>query len=120
MGKWNRARANYLKYRGKFNAAAKAHRAAEKKRNAAMAKFRTALKIEVANADSACKNAHKEYEALKREVLQHKHQTIESFRECPCTFFLTPSRNSQNLKCGLFQPTNKHNVYPLIELHDSA
>merc|ERR1719253_369337 len=77
--KWNRARANYLKYRGKFNAAAKAHRAAEKKRNAAMAKFRTALKIEVANADSACKNAHKEYEALKREVASNVNSRKQVF-----------------------------------------
>lgn len=66
--KWNRARALYLKNRGKFNAAAKAHRAANAKHNAAMAKFKTALRIEVANAVSACRNAHKEYEALKREV----------------------------------------------------
>merc|ERR1711924_514787 len=56
-----------------------AHRAAEKKRNAAMAKFRTALKIEVANADSACKNAHGEYEALKREVASNVNSRKQVF-----------------------------------------
>jgi len=66
--KWNRARANYLKHRGKYNAAVKAHRAALKKYNDAMAKFNTALRIEVSNAASACKSAHAEYNALKREV----------------------------------------------------
>jgi len=66
--KWNRARAAYLKHMAKFKAAEKAHRAALKKHNAAMAEFKTALRIEVANAFSACRNAHKEYEALKKEV----------------------------------------------------
>merc|ERR1711881_523430 len=53
---------------GKYNAAKKAHAAALKKYNVAMAQFRTALNIEVSNAVRACKNAHHEYEALKKEV----------------------------------------------------
>merc|ERR1712054_744755 len=66
--KWDKARDKFNKSRGKYNAAAKAHKIALQKYNVAMAQFKTALRIEVANARTACSNAHKEYEALKKEV----------------------------------------------------
>jgi len=77
--KWNRARANYLKNQGKLKAAEKAHRASARKHNAAMAKFNTALRIEVSNAHSACSNAHKEYNALKREVASNVNSRKQVF-----------------------------------------
>merc|ERR1711998_105155 len=66
--KWDKARDKFNKSRGKYAAASKAHKLALQKYNVAMAQFKTALRIEVANAITACSNAHKEYEALKKEV----------------------------------------------------
>merc|ERR1711970_917072 len=50
------------------DAATKTHNKAVEEHDAAMASFKTALGLMVDNANSACLNAHKEYEALKREV----------------------------------------------------
>merc|ERR1712054_427092 len=61
-------RDKFNKSRGKYAAATKAHKLALQKYNVAMAQFKTALRIEVSNAQTACSNAHKEYEALKKEV----------------------------------------------------
>merc|ERR1712054_549904 len=66
--KWDKARSKYHSSLGKYKVAKKAHSDALKKYNVAMAQFRTALSIEVSNAIRACKNAHHEYEALKKEV----------------------------------------------------
>merc|ERR1712054_615687 len=66
--KWDKARDKFNKSRGKYAAATKAHKLALQKYNVAMAQFKTALRIEVSNAQTACSNAHKEYEALKKEV----------------------------------------------------
>merc|ERR1711924_277819 len=46
----------------------KKHDNAIKKHNAAMAEFKTALELEARNAVNACNQAHKEYNALKKEV----------------------------------------------------
>merc|ERR1712199_105456 len=66
--KWDKARSKYHSSLGKYKVAKKAHSDALKKYNVAMAQFRTALSIEVSNAVRACKNAHHQYEALKKEV----------------------------------------------------
>jgi len=66
--KWDKARSKYQSSLGKYKAAKKVHSDALKKYNVAMAQFRTALNIEVSNAVRACKNAHHEYNALKKEV----------------------------------------------------
>merc|ERR1712144_95261 len=47
---------------------ADAAKADAKKNNAAMAEFKTALELEARNAVNACNQAHKEYNALKKEV----------------------------------------------------
>merc|ERR1711988_1900739 len=65
--KWDKARDKFNKSCGKYAAATKAHKLALQKYNVAMAQFRTALNIEVSNAARACKNAHHEYNALKKE-----------------------------------------------------
>merc|ERR1711977_588294 len=52
----------------KYDAAVKKHDNAIKKHNAAMAEFKTALELEARNAVNACNQAHKEYNALKKEV----------------------------------------------------
>jgi len=44
-----------------------------------MAQFKTALRIEVSNAVSACSNAHKEYNALKREVASNVNSRKQVF-----------------------------------------
>merc|ERR1712144_156264 len=51
-----------------YDAAVKKHDNAIKKHNAAMAEFKTALELEARNAVNACNQAHKEYNALKKDV----------------------------------------------------
>lgn len=65
---WDKVRARYLKNKRISDAATKAYNTALQKRVKAMASFKASLKIEVANAHNACKTAHKDYEALKKEV----------------------------------------------------
>jgi len=65
---WDKTHATYAEAKIKFDVAVKKHRAALEKHNVAMAAFKTALDMEVANADNVCKNAHKEYAALQSEV----------------------------------------------------
>merc|ERR1712193_446156 len=55
-------------FKAKYDAAVKKHDNAIKKHNAAMAEFKTALELEARNAVNACNQAHKEYNALKKEV----------------------------------------------------
>jgi len=66
--KWDKARSEYLKSKRGYDTAKRVHDAAVAAYNKAMAAFRTSLRIEAANALSQCKSAHKEYEALKKEV----------------------------------------------------
>merc|ERR1711907_368313 len=66
--KWDTTRAKYVKATHKYNAAKKAHERALKAYQGAIASFHTALKIEAANAHNACRNAHKEYNVLKKSV----------------------------------------------------
>merc|ERR1719482_348893 len=56
------------KKRGEYETAKAKHDAAIKKHDAAMAEFKTALELEARNAVNACNQAHKEYNALKKEV----------------------------------------------------
>lgn len=65
---WDKKRAEYEKAKAKYDAATKKHQEAVKKHNAAMAQFKTALDIEAKNGADACKNAHKEFNTLKKEV----------------------------------------------------
>jgi hypothetical protein len=65
---WDKKRAAYAVAKREADAATKAHNKAVEEHDAAMASFKTALRLMVDNANSACLNAHKEYEALKREV----------------------------------------------------
>merc|ERR1712139_636490 len=66
--KWDKKRGEYETAKAKYDAAVKKHDNAIKKHNAAMAEFKTALELEARNAVSACNQAHKEYNALKKEV----------------------------------------------------
>merc|ERR1711904_559676 len=59
--KWDKKRGEYEAAKAKYDAAVKKH-------NAAMAEFKTALDSEARNAVDACKQSHKEYETLKKEV----------------------------------------------------
>jgi len=66
--KWDATRAKYVKAKAKYDAAVKAHRTAVEKHGAAMAAFKTALGIQAAATEAACKAAAAEYEILKRDV----------------------------------------------------
>merc|ERR1711966_113241 len=59
--KWDKKRGEYETAKAKYDAAVKKH-------DAAMAEFKTALELEARNAVNACNQAHKEYNALKKEV----------------------------------------------------
>jgi len=66
--KWDKKRGEYEAAKAKYDAAVKKHNDAVKKHNSAMAEFKTALDLEARNAVDACKQSHKEYETLKKEV----------------------------------------------------
>jgi len=68
QGAWNRARSNWVRKRNQYNAAVKAYNKAAREHSAAMAAFKSTLRVEASNANSACRNAHREYEVLKRDV----------------------------------------------------
>jgi len=65
---WDKTRALYVAAKSKHEAAVKAHQDAVNKNKAAMAAFTTALDIQAAATLAACKTAHAEYEALKKDV----------------------------------------------------
>lgn len=65
---WDKNRSSWVSLKSKFDAAAKAHEDAIRTHNGVMAKFNTALELEISAADTTCKNSHKEYEALTKEV----------------------------------------------------
>jgi len=66
--KWDKTRGSYIKAQQKYNAAVQAHKNALYKHNRAMSAFRTALGIEARNANNTCRNSHKEYQRLCRDV----------------------------------------------------
>merc|ERR1711988_765747 len=65
MGK---TRAKYVSAHEKYQTEKKIYEAAAKTHTEAMAAFTTAVKIEAANTNTACRNGHKEYNILKNEV----------------------------------------------------
>merc|ERR1712199_129899 len=83
---WDKARARYVAAKTAWEQATKDHNAALAAHNTAMAAFKTALDVEVANADTACKNAHNEYAILKTEVQSN----VKSRKQ---VYIATPSSN---------------------------
>jgi len=65
---WDKKRALWLKRTSEYNAAKRAHAKAINTHTVAMAEFKTALRIQADAASAACKNAHKEYNVLVRDV----------------------------------------------------
>merc|ERR1711939_748360 len=66
--KWDKARAEYVRKLAKYNAAVRAYNKAAREHAGAMAAFRATVKAEASNAAAACRNAHKAYEILKKDV----------------------------------------------------
>jgi len=66
--KWDRTRQKWLKQKNRYEQAKRVHSNNLAQHNKAMAAFRTACRIEADNAYRACRNAHAEYNVLKREV----------------------------------------------------
>merc|ERR1711939_1297756 len=66
--KWDKARAGYVRKLAKYNAAVRAYNAAARQHAGAMSAFRATVKAEASNAAAACRNAHKAYELLKKDV----------------------------------------------------
>merc|ERR1711990_954888 len=65
---WDKKNAAFKAAKAEADAATKAHNKAMRAHESAMASFKTALGLMVDNAHTACKNAHEENEALKKEV----------------------------------------------------
>lgn len=76
---WDKARATWVKMTRAYNAAVAAHKSAKKAHEKAMAAFKTSLGLESSNAYNACLNAHKEYEALKKEVASNVRTRKQTF-----------------------------------------
>lgn len=66
--KWDKERAHYLRKKAQYNAAVRAYNKAAKQHAASMASFKATVRVEASNANTACRNAHKEYNLLKRSV----------------------------------------------------
>merc|ERR1711939_838049 len=79
---WDTKRGQYVAAHAKWTAEKKVFETAQKAHTEAMAAFTTAVKIEASNANTACKNAHKQYNDLKNEVASNvksrKHVYIAS------------------------------------------
>jgi hypothetical protein len=66
--KWDKARADYLRKLSKYNAAVRAYNKAAREHAGAMSAFKATVKAEASNAHAACRNSHKAYELLKKDV----------------------------------------------------
>merc|ERR1711981_465286 len=66
--KWDKARADYIRKASKYNAAVRAYNKAARAHAGAMAAFHATVKAEASNTHASCRNAHKAYELLKRDV----------------------------------------------------
>merc|ERR1712054_52658 len=67
-GAWDKARADWVKKNNAYVAATKAHNNAIVVHEQKMAAFKTAMKLEAKSTHDACRAAHAEYEALKKDV----------------------------------------------------
>merc|ERR1711959_138828 len=79
---WDKKRGEYVAAHTKYNNEKKLFDAAAKAHVEAMAAFTTAVKIEANNANTACRNAHTQYNNLVKEVMSNvksrKHVYIAS------------------------------------------
>merc|ERR1712230_306084 len=66
--KWDKARADHLRKLSQYNAAVRAYNKAAREHAGAMSAFKATVKAEASNAHAACRNAHKAYELLKKDV----------------------------------------------------
>lgn len=66
--KWAKTRADFVRKTAQYNAAIKAHKAAMRKHDKAMTSFKVALDLEAKNTYRSCRDSHKDYERLKRDV----------------------------------------------------
>jgi len=66
--KWDSARGQWVRANNKYNYEVKRYNAARVALNKAMTAFKTSLSIEASNANTLCKNAHKEFNTLCRDV----------------------------------------------------
>jgi len=65
---WDKARARWVSRDNAYKAAIKAHETSIVKHEEKIAAFKTATKLEARATNDRCNNAHKEYEALKKDV----------------------------------------------------
>merc|ERR1712199_26470 len=66
--KWDKHRAEYVRKTAVYNAAVKAYNKASREHAAAMSSFKATTRVEASNARSACHNAHRAYNLLKKDV----------------------------------------------------
>merc|ERR1711990_734389 len=65
---WDKARARWVSRDNAYKAAIKAHETSIVKHEEKIAAFKAATKLEARATNDRCNNAHKEYEALKKDV----------------------------------------------------
>jgi len=69
--KWAKTRADYVRKMAQYNAAIKAHKAAVRRHDKAMTSFKVALDLETKNTYRSCRDSHKDYNRLKRDVARN-------------------------------------------------
>lgn len=77
--KWAKMRAQFVKKTAQHNAAIRAHNASRRKHDKAMTSFKVALDLEAKNTYRSCRDNHKDYNRLKRDVAANVRTRKEVF-----------------------------------------
>jgi len=77
--KWAQARAQFVKKTAQHNAAIRAHNSARRTHDKAMTSFKVALGLECKNTYRSCRDTHKDYNRLKRDVAANVRTRKEVF-----------------------------------------
>jgi len=77
--KWAKTRAQFVKKTSQHNAAIRAHNAARRTHDKAMTSFKVALSLEAKNTYRSCRDNHKDYDRLKRDVAANVRTRKEVF-----------------------------------------
>merc|ERR1712096_131797 len=77
--KWTKGRAQFVRKTSQHNAAIKAHKTARRTHDKAMTSFKVALGLECKNTYRSCRNTHKDYARLARDVASNVQMRKEVF-----------------------------------------
>lgn len=77
--KWAKTRAAFVAKTAQYNAAIRAHKIAQRIHDQSMTSFKVALDLESKNTYRSCRDSHKDYERLKRDVARNVASRKEVF-----------------------------------------